>query len=522
MIIKKILSLAFIILILFCCKEQKDEGVKIHAIIKNSDQEFVLMYYNPLYRGNLNFDDYRSIGTRIDKKGNFYIKSENISHSAYYSIAIKDKIIPIILFNGDDIQLDFDLYDIDDSLFVYGKGAGKINVLNLEQYKQSYDWIYDSIVRIDYYKKIIDDVITSQLQILQAIYVKDTSNIIIKEAVNKSIINKIIKETPLSDKEYVFLKNKINLQKFELIGYIKNIIEPSNNDTAYIDYFSSYFNQFNKNEYKYIDNVNNWEFGSALNNILLIEYLRVKQKKSNRLLSYSDWEYYWEDSLFNEVTYSSLKQNFKSDIYNNFFANELTNLMTLGFYDVEDYIQFENNCTDNKYLKRIDEFKNLLENGLDNKEYNLGDENCSLDSLKLESLLKKYKDKTVYIVIWSAQYAGAYIIPFLPSIKDFVKNNKKEIDVLYICIDEIKYKNLWAARVIDNSWKGNHYFVAKEGNYSIINKFNSMEIFSMCKGGVTFSLINKVGILFNNIENPMMIEKEKLNNYIETEINKSY
>ena len=131
---KKLIFTIFLFSILLQSNAKGIEGVKIQGIVKNSNEEYVVLSYEPRYRGNLNYDGLFSIGTRIDKKGSFNLHSEKISHSSYYTMHIKDKALRLILFNGDNLKLEFDLNNIDSSLLVLGKGAGKINVLNLQQF----------------------------------------------------------------------------------------------------------------------------------------------------------------------------------------------------------------------------------------------------------------------------------------------------------------------------------------------------------------------------------------------------
>jgi len=184
--------------------------------------------------------------------------------------------------------------------------------------------------------------------------------------------------------------------------------------------------------------------------------------------------------------------------------------MTLGSSSDDSYKQFIKNCNNNKYLNRINHFQNLLENGLQNTDYNLSASQFALTPTKLDSLLKSFKGKPVYLVIWSAQFAGSTVIPKLPSIIDFEKENLGKIEVVNICIDKANFKDLWAARIIDNSWRGHHYFLPSEGNDSIINMFDAKNIFAFCYDGATYTLIDKDGNLVNGVDAPIMLTKDSL------------
>jgi hypothetical protein len=165
-------------------------------------------------------------------------------------------------------------------------------------------------------------------------------------------------------------------------------------------------------------------------------------------------------------------------------------------------------------LSRIENFNDLLKNGLKNTEYNLGDDKLQLNGLSVDSLIESHKGKAMYVIIWSARFAGASITPLMSSIMEFEKNNSDELEIINICVDENKYKNLWAARIIDNSWKSNHYFISLEGNDSIIHKFNCEDISSFCDGGATYSFIDEDGKILNNVEAPIMLTREKISGYL--------
>jgi hypothetical protein len=505
---KKLIFTIFLFSILLQSNAKGIEGVKIQGIVKNSNEEYVVLSYEPRYRGNLNYDGLFSIGTRIDKKGSFVLHSEKISHSSYYTMHIKDKALRLILFNGDNLKLEFDLNNIDSSLLVLGKGAGKINVLNLQQFDS--DLMFNTKYTLDIYRIRVDSVINAQLALLESIYMKDLNNETISKAINKKAISNIIVQTPLSEIEYDFLKRKISIKKYTLGVFPSYLCENNLTDSVEVDFSSIYFNCFNEQEYKKIDNINCWEFEGSLDDILHIEYLRSIQKSATPV-TYRNWNSNFKNyTKYNDWIALYLKQNFNTNVFDKYYADQLSWDLTLGSSSDESYKQFIKNCSNNKYLNRINNFKNLLENGLQNTDYNLSASQFALTPTKLDSLLKSFKGKPVYLVIWSAQFAGSTVIPKLPSIIDFEKENLGKIEVVNICIDKANFKDLWAARIIDNSWRGHHYFLPSEGNDSIINMFDAKKIFAFCYDGATYTLIDKDGNLVNGVDAPIMLTKDSL------------
>lgn len=59
-----------------------------------------------------------------------------------------------------------------------------------------------------------------------------------------------------------------------------------------------------------------------------------------------------------------IKDNFNSDIHDKFFSENVAFAQTLGFDYRESYDDLRENCTNMKYIGRIDSFDELLEAGL--------------------------------------------------------------------------------------------------------------------------------------------------------------
>lgn len=515
--IKKVCLASILFFVLMHCNAKDVGDVIIKGKVKNANQEYVVLSYASRARGILNYDGFKSVGTKIDREGNFVLSTPNVTNASYYDFFVKDKVCSLILFNGDNIKLEFDLNNIDSSLFATGKGAGKINVLKLQQFKP--DLPFETQHTMNDCKLRVDSMVTSQLSLLELIYKRDSGNKAIINAANKELMSRIIQETPLSTNEYEFLETIITLQKFRVASFLSYLCEVKRADTLQIDFSNTHFNSFNGQEYKKINTVTNWKFADALENILKVEYLRNKYKDHPEL-NYSKWNSQNEYNQYDDWAKSFIKANFNAEVFDMYYADELGFEMTLGPDWDKPYEYFKEHCNNGKYLNRINKFKDLLENGLNDTEYHLNLNKFTLTSSKLDSLIESYKNKPVYLIIWSAQFAGASVIPCLPSIIDFEKENKGKIEVINICIDGAKYKNLWAARIIDNSWKGNHFFLPKEGNESIINKFNAKKIFAFCYAGVTYTLINTHGTFINNIESPLILTNEKTNEYLKRTVSR--
>jgi len=505
-------------LFLIRCHTEEHQGVIIQGYVKNSNQEYIVLTHVPRFRGNLNFDNFKSIGTTIDKKGNFKVESETITHGSNYSLEYKNRGIELSLFKGDNIHLQFDLNNPGNSLYATGKGAGKINVINLKQFEHV---SFDPNWSINDFHSFSDSLVSSQLDLLEAIYSGDVNNYIGLNTTDRGLIEKIIVETPLTDAEYGFLKKRVLIKRYYLTDFIT--MKSKNNllDSAIIDLTDPVFSFYNKQEYDMIDNLNDWHLANGLDQILYVEFLKDKQNINSKL-TYKDWRSFSNKPLQPEWVSSYLMNTFNTEVYDKFYGDQLAWFMTLGFSYEELYKDFKEQCVNKKYLAVIDNYKNLLGNGINHlddmvnhPEIKLNPENNTLNKTKFNSLIESYKGRPLYIVFWSAEYAGASIIKHLPSLKDFEKTYKSELEILNICIDKAENKSLWAARIIDNSWAASHYFMPIEDNDSTLIKFSDQKTSSFCNGGANYAFIDREGNINMEIGAPINLTKKEFEKYLD-------
>lgn len=495
-----------------------DKRTIIKGFAKNSILQHISLNHAPRIRGNLNFDNFKSAVTYIDSNGNFEFNSNNITDGAIYNLEFNNHAISLNLFKGDDIQLEFDIDNPKASLFVRGKGAGKINTLNLQQF--AYDnFDLENNENLSEFNNHIQKVISKQLNLLNSIFFKNKNDKTISQANNIIEIQKIISDSPLSEKEYKFLLNRSRYSRYSLTtSFLSKISEQKSSDSIEIDFSDKAFENFNSQEYKKLENINDWHFVNSLESVLKIEYLKKLSEQDGLKITYGNWQSFYSGSnyqdYFNWYAYF-LKDNFNQDIYNNYFANLASYLMLNGLNDKIYYEKLDTLNQKNKYLTRLKSFKNLLNNGLDNEEYGLNKTQFTLNSKGFNSLLEKNKGKPLFIIFWSAQHAGASIINNLPIIKEFEDVNGEKVSVINICIDKKANKKLWAARIIDNAWKSEHYFLSIEGNESTLNKFSDKKISAMCYGGATYTYIDKNGTIKNGVPFPFHKSSEEIKKMID-------
>ncbi|MEL7118471.1 MAG: hypothetical protein AAFO07_03490, partial [Bacteroidota bacterium] len=252
----------------------------------------------------------------------------------------------------------------------------------------------------------------------------------------------------------------------------------------------------------------------ALDNILPSEYLR-QMYDQEEVMTFHDWWTVLKEPGGITWTDTFLKENFRDEIRNIYFAELFAFMLTLGMHTEDKFDHLKQTCTEEHILNRIIHYHDLVEYGMEDGTYPLFSEDLVLNEPKFNELLDQHKGKPLYIIFWNAQYAGSHLIGNLPEVKAFEKKNKEKLQVINISIDMEKHKGLWAARIIDNAWNSAHYFMPIEGNESTLNKLSSKTIASFCNGAATYTFIDENGnIIDSNAKSPMELVSEDIEEYL--------
>lgn len=508
----KNLTISLIIAITFFqCKTNPQNGITVSGNVKNANQDYVLLSYSPRYRGNPSFEGFKSVGSQINPKGHFKLSSEKVTDGAEYLLLFKNYHIRLPLFDGDNIMIDFDIDKPGETIFVSGSGAGKINILNLEQFKR--EFLSDLDFSLAKYVKYSDSIASLQQDILNAIFAKDLKSDVINSAANRSKIEKIINENELTQKEYDYVSLLIYMQKLSLCSYVQHLCHLKKVGSVELDFNGRLFADFNIQKYKQITNLNNWRFENGLEEIRKLEYLKHLQN-SGENITLGNCNSYLEIREFWDWKINFTKEIFNDEVFNMSVAGELPSVMYLGYDYKEAYEYFGGKITQDKYLNWINNFKSLLDSGLNNTDYNLASEELTLDKRKFEQLVADNSNKPIFFVFWSARHASASVIQNLPALNDFEEIYDNDINFIKICLDKAEHKNLWAARIIESSWKGKHYFMPFENNDCTLNAFTNKNISSLCSGGVNYAIRKSDGSIINNVDSPLKLLNEETDNYL--------
>ncbi|MDN5214728.1 hypothetical protein QQ020_21800 [Fulvivirgaceae bacterium BMA12] len=475
-------------------------GIIVEGKMKDSEEAYTILAYSPRMRGNLNFDGFKSVGAQINDEGKFRLEAKNITHAANYRLFFPKHMIPLLLFDGDSIYLEIYHTDIKQT-FATGRGAGKINVLNLPQLQYEY-FDLEQERNLNDFVHYTDSIIAYQHSLLAAVYARQLNDSLISGAPNKNHIKKIINNTPISPEAYELLCNLVEFQRYSLISsFLTKKSAQGHSDSVSIDFNSASFRHFNVEAYRQLKNIDDWRLHNSLESILQIEYLKEKQSQESQTPTYGNWRNMFSSNDYMNWRSEFLRIHFDREIFNKYYAEYVTGFMTWGM-DYASLLNHINLHENNKYVNRIQEFIQLLNHGLNNEAYGLNQTAKYLDKKKFENLLSSYKQSPLLIVFWSAQAAGASIIDELPSLKAFEANTKDEITLVYICVDKQANKNLWAARVIDESWKAKHYFLPIEENETTLDKITDKDISTLCSGGSTYIFIDNNGAYSKEVKGP--------------------
>ena len=332
----------------------KKNRTQISGTIKNSEKENIRLRYVPLYRGNINFDGFTSVDSHIDPEGHFTIDYDNLTDAANYNLDYENKGgLELVLFTDDEIKLDFDMDDPKSSLYARGKGAGKINTFNLAQFTDD-NFILPTDYSLDEYNNHIVDIISGQRDLLDAIYLKNPDTNIIANSENVDKIHRIIRDSPLTEKEYKFLLNVIDFSKHSLLIESLSLMGRRKElDTVQIDFKNKALNYVNEKELKRLDNINGWRLSRNLLDILKIEYLRYLKDSKNSNITYGNFNSFFRGSEYMNWIPKYLKANFNQEIYNKYFADITAWSMTLGGDYESNYKRIDTLAQNNKYTSRL-------------------------------------------------------------------------------------------------------------------------------------------------------------------------
>jgi hypothetical protein len=507
-----ILSIGLILSLLMTqCKKDNQSGITINGNIENTTGDLILLQHYPQLRGNFNFDGFKSISTKTDNTGNFQLHSNRITHAADYSICIEGKWLSLTLFNGDVLEINTNSNTPSSPIFVKGKGAAKINILNLEQFK----YHNPSATTIEEFEFEIDSIIQKQLILLDAIKDNNLKHEIIINADNRNKIERIISENTLSDGEYYFLRQKINNKRTNIIEFISNQYYSDLLDSIKINYRSSFMNKLNDFNFNTAFGLNSNSFNRGFENWILFQYLKEQNEIGNGInfVNFRDSE---QRKNFQNWKTDFIAKTINPEISDRYYAESYTWYLLMGDDSQKEFQRLKANSISKTFLDKVNSFKALIDYGLSNTEFQLNDKSKGLSPKSLDSLIKSNNSKPIYLNFWSARFAGSSILPNLPASLIFERDNNDKLRFINVCVDEAKYKGLWAAKVIDNNWKSEHYFFPSDNLDSIKNLFELPNLNTFCYSGASFSLIDLKGNITNNVESPLYLTKEKLNEYIKT------
>ncbi|WP_116105616.1 hypothetical protein [Lewinella sp. IMCC34191] len=500
--------LFFVGLLLVSCQTTEDTtektvpagGATVSGVLADAPGEFITLFAGPWLRGNLDPSGYRTKGLRMGEDGHFSFTIDRVTDGQHYALRTENGFLDMVLFAGDDLRIVLDSLGQEKTNVATGRGAGKINFQRLEQMDYDSDRLFAS-ANADIFATRADSIVDARLRLLEAVYAGDASDDLISRQDNARTIEELIAESPLSEPEYDYLEQVVRAWRLEVTKIW--LAEASRNPelaNQRIDFAGEAFAPFRTDRYEAPDQLQDFSLANGLQALLQVQYLKKVAQSGERSITYGNWQQRpWEG--YGDWQTNFLKENLPGPIHSEYLGASARWYLSMGipnraYYDrlsPEEQAAFD---------AQVAEFTRLLEDGT-RRENGFEADSLTLDKLAFRGLLTRYAGEPLLINFWSAQFAGSSIVDDIPLMKDFEQRNAGEISVINVCIDSLKHKDLWAARVMHGGWKNSeHFFVPIEGNDGMLDAFSPRDLANFCGGGATQAIVDADGYIFRDIDAP--------------------
>ena len=474
-------------------------GATLSGQVVNGPDEFITLQYTPRLRGNLNPDGFRTLGTRTDSEGRFSFAVDKVTTGGTYSLILEDNWLHFALFPGDKLELSLDSDDPDAAFVATGRGAGQINFQRLEQWQFDYGYILQAETPAAFAARA-DSVFAPGLRMLEAVYAGNPDVELVATAANRAEIQRLMTETPLSAESYAHLQQELRYLRYYMTdAWLNNMSQRPEQQEVAIDFNSAAFAPFDPATYQSLTHMNNMRLANGLDAVLRIEQLKDIAMRADSAVTYGNWfNHLRNDPADWQLDY--LQEHFSDEVYQSHVGEMASWMMSMGG-DYPLYTERFQSEPRGPYGDRVTEFTRLLNRGT-RQEAGFEADSLALDKQELQALLERYSGKDLLINFWSAQFAGSSIVDKIPLLQDFEGRNRADLAMVNVCIDSLKHKNLWAARILDSDWKGAHYFIPIENSEGLLKDFSDRDLNTFCEGGANYALIDAAGEIHGDIESP--------------------
>ncbi|PPK86570.1 hypothetical protein CLV84_3504 [Neolewinella xylanilytica] len=462
--------------------------------------EFITLFAGPWLRGNLDPSGYRTQGMRIGEDGTFGFTIDRVTKGQHYALRTETGFLDLVLFPGDDLKIKLDSLGQQKVIVATGRGAGKINFQRLEQMEYDTRRLFES-ADADIFAERADSMVESRLRLLDAVYAGHADSELIARQPNARDIRELIADSPISLPEYAYLKQVLGAWRLNVTTAW--MAEASRNPelaNQKIDFAGQAFNPFFTDRYPEPEHLHDFSLANGLQAMLWVQYLHHRATNSGRLITYGNWqERPWDGYTEWETGY--LRDHFSDHIHSEYVGGSARWYLSMGS-DNRSYYDRLNAEERTAFDAEVAVFTRLLSDGT-RRENGFEADSRTLDKTEFQGLLGRYTGEPLLINFWSATYAGSSIVDDIPLMQDFEQRNAGEISVINVCIDSLKHKELWAARVMHGGWdNAEHYFVPIEGNDGMLDAFSSRNLANFCGGGATQAIVDADGNIFREVDSP--------------------
>ncbi|WP_116126357.1 hypothetical protein [Lewinella sp. IMCC34183] len=472
-------------------------GATVSGRVAGGAGEYITLFYASRLRGNLNPDGFRTKGMRMEPDGAFHFTVDQVTEGGNYALRLKNGFYPLILSAGDVLSLTLDPTNPDATIIAAGTGAGKINFQRLDQLDLDYGYIVAPDTPVAFAARA-DSVVAAHRRILETVYAGDVQSPVVTGASNQADLEHLMTQTPLSPEEYSYLDQLLRLRRFTFTeSWLSGMADDPKLAALPID--GQAFPPFDDAASVRLNHINDFRLANGLEAVLTLEHVKDLSRRSDTPLTYGDWrERLWQDS--GDWNTNFLRENFPDNIYTSYYSALAGWMLTMG-QDPGQYYARLDPAADGAFTARLQQFEHLLERGT-RLEQGLEADSLILDQPELRALLDRYAGQELLINFWSAEFAGSSIVDDIPLMQDFQARNRGKLAVINICVDSLRHKDLWAARIIDSDWDAEHYFVPIEGNDGLLNDFTARNLATFCEGGASQAYIDAQGTIFQEINAP--------------------
>lgn len=397
----------------------------------------------------------------LNDKNEFKFSFETAKEYCSYLLSFNNYPLEFQLKDNDSIYIDLDFKNIKNTFLASGKGSGLVNLnfVLADFMPKRRPKITEDLV-IKYWENLNEKLVNIIQSFKNGKYIKPDTSITGEQVLN---INRLIQHTKLSLEEIELATNRFS----NICKYLTATAASFEYQVANIDIFLQLFKNINFSNYPIYDRVIE-DVADEYSGLLYLKEYKTTHDSIN------EEEFY--NNCYNN-SYTNRKKILKGDFLQKYVTDYLYGLLINGDYKkFEEFYNTDKDLITNQiYLKKINELYNNYKTALNNKEYKLNAPEKVLNDSSTMKLLNSFKGEKVYLIIWKINPGTSLTLTPLWHTTTIMKLQSihKNIKFIDICLGDSTNKQHWASMIINNQWKGQHYYYASGNRKEFIKFFDT-------------------------------------------------